>query len=63
MLWGEKWFDVCCGFIDDTNEEEIPDTVLCDASNGVVCRIYDDSGDLLTHKARSGGLNAQSNGL
>lgn len=56
MLGSNQRFDVRGGFINDTDEEKIPDTVR--ASDAVMCSTY--NMDKLTHKARSEVLNAES---
>ena len=60
VFWGEERLYICGGFINDTNEEEVPDAVcVCDASDAVMCcTTYDVGRDKLTHKARSGRPNA-----
>ena len=38
---GEERFYICSGFINDTDEEEVPDAVcVCDTSDAVMCTTY-----------------------
>ena len=59
VFWGEEGFYIGGGFIDNTDEEEVPDAVcVCDASDAVMCTTYKVGRGKLTHKARSGMPNA-----
>jgi hypothetical protein len=54
---GEERFYICGGFINGTDEEEVPNAV-CGASDAVMCTTHKELGGKLTHRARSGVPNA-----
>jgi hypothetical protein len=58
VLGSNQRFNVRGGFINDTDEEKVPNTVR--ALDAVMCSTY--NMDMLTRKARSGVLNAESSG-
>jgi hypothetical protein len=54
VLWSDERFDIRGGFINDPDEENVPQAVRC-VRRGHVLDVRE---NLLTRKARSGVLNA-----